>query len=581
MNGRRHGWIFLAALIFFIAYLVKINLNNEKSFKDKVVISHAYCHGSSHVDRRCTFKNICYKVDSGQFIFFNDVKSTYHGVPSDRGNPGFVSLSSISYHNQFLFDYVDVTGNQYETLSKKYLVEWLRGHTYLYGRFKPDNLMHVLHDDLFPLFYSIQVTKEEEEEEGKESRIFFFDQWSQNMKEKEKEKEDHLDCPVCYSAYKSLLQGKIVMNHFTWTREKLVCMDKVHVGVSRDTIWYDYGFYSPQKAVNHESIYLRETITRIFDKMNLLPYKCKLNPVIIIRRNITRIIVNFERIISLLTQFGLTYKIIDLENSNNFTQIIDSIKCARFLIGMHGSGLSLASFLPKGSGVLELFPYAIDPNKYTPYRTLCQRLDLQYDFWVNLKKENTLTYPDRPIELGGLKHLPLDERNNIETSNSVREHLCCSNSEWLFRINQDTIVDSDSFSQVLMSIVEKTKRNIEPIVLEETIRYPTPGPVESLKCTRKLKNGTISWNSPWNLQFLPSFSSSSTSTVTVDDTEGKGTTSVIYEVNIQSSVTGEKSVSYTPDTEMTVSLFSPQSFIWVRCIGKNAKGSYNSKAIIC
>ena len=575
------------------------------------MVSHAYCYGSSHVDRRCILDQICFKGDTGQFVFFNDDESTYHGVPGDRSDPGFVSLSSISYHNQYLFDYVDVASSQYESLSSKYLVEWIHGHTYLYGRFKPDNLMHVLHDDLFPLLYSIQVTKDD-------TRVFFLDQWTQNMNEL------HSNCPVCFSAYKSLLPWQVDMNHWSdsWSN-KLLCMDRVHVGVSRDTIWYDYGFYSPQKPVHHESIYLRETIDRLMKRINSQftnDLMCKEKPVLVITRTRIRLILNLERILSLLTQFGLTYKTIRIENYSNFTQLVDQVKCSRFLLGIHGSGLSLASFLPPGSGVLELFPYAIDPSKYTPYRTLCERLGLHYEFWVNLKKENTLTHADRPPELGGLKHLPLNVQEQIQSSQSVGEHLCCSDAQWLFRINQDTIVDSDSFSQVLMSMVEKTQKAIRQQQqhkdqeehqhqhqhqhqqqqqlpkLEATIRHSSPGPVESLKCTRKFKNGTISWNSPWNLPFLYStsspFSTCSSSTcsssfLSSSSRQNSQYSQVIYEVNIQSSVTGEKRVSFTPDTEMTLSLFSPQSFIWVRCIltsstpAASAKGPYNSKMIIC
>ena len=38
------------------------------------------------------------------------------------------------------------------------------------------------------------------------------------------------------------------------------------------------------------------------------------------------------------------------------------------LLGMHGALMSVSMFLPQGALVVELFPYAVPPTGYTPYR---------------------------------------------------------------------------------------------------------------------------------------------------------------------------------------------------------------------
>ena len=50
---------------------------------------------------------------------------------------------------------------------------------------------------------------------------------------------------------------------------------------------------------------------------------------------------------------------------------------------MHGSILALAMFLPPRSAVVELFPYGVPPQDYTPYRTLAElpHMQLAYGAW--------------------------------------------------------------------------------------------------------------------------------------------------------------------------------------------------------
>lgn len=64
----------------------------------------------------------------------------------------------------------------YENREKiKATLYWISGTTLIISRFKPDNLLHLFHDDLLPLFATIR----EHGLAGQQSlRIFFDDHWS-------------------------------------------------------------------------------------------------------------------------------------------------------------------------------------------------------------------------------------------------------------------------------------------------------------------------------------------------------------------------------------------------------------------
>ena len=60
------------------------------------------------------------------------------------------------------------------------------------------------------------------------------------------------------------------------------------------------------------------------------------------------------------------------------------LSAADLAIGMHGSMLIMAMFLKPGSGLLELFPFGVPAENYTPYKTLAQLPRLIATFFLNL-----------------------------------------------------------------------------------------------------------------------------------------------------------------------------------------------------
>lgn len=84
-------------------------------------------------------------------------------------------------------------------------------------------------------------------------------------------------------------------------------------------------------------------------------------------------------------------------------------------IGLHGSILVLAMFLPPGSLLAELYPFAVPSKSYTPYKTMAQLpgLDLNYLSWENRHEANTVVHINNPPHLGGIAHLPQAEQLKV------------------------------------------------------------------------------------------------------------------------------------------------------------------------
>ncbi|CAC5420272.1 XYLT [Mytilus coruscus] len=86
----------------------------------------------------------------------------------------------------------------------------------------------------------------------------------------------------------------------------------------------------------------------------------------------------------------LKVKIMELENSS-IKQQLSYISKTDILIGMHETGMTHVLFLPKCSGVIELFPKDIQTinNKY---KILARRRGLFYSSWQNVQEWNDFPY---------------------------------------------------------------------------------------------------------------------------------------------------------------------------------------------
>lgn len=556
----------LVALIFSFAinfavksltHILSKNKNADDFTEDGQVISHAFCFGNNNTDRRCRFKNMCFKKDTHDFILFHhENKSVKLGIPVDRFKPTLVDLSSVRNHNRYYFNYIDVSSQSFKKLSVDRKLVIIDEPTIIFGRFKPDNLMHLLHDDVLPLFATVKQLQPDMET----FNVFFEDDW-----------HDFFDYPhlqFARSLYSRLIPAKVFLTEDSFSSNSLVCFKNVFVGVAKETTWYDYGFreaQGPLPSFPGQGTILRKTISQAATALGVSETTCSSRKIILMSRKRNRLIMNEREVakfISTLVSDEYSVVIMRIEAYVNFTELASKVSCAKVILGIHGSSLALTSFLPADAGVLELFPFAVKAEDYTPYKRLAQLMSIPYRSWSNAFPENSIPHPDFPGSLGGINHLPAEQRERILQSTQVPRHRCCDDPEWLYRINQDTIVDLPSFTSVFKSLLEEIE---EASFQAKKDLFLEPGRVSSLKCLRSGTELTIKWIEPWNLQLNgPIY-----------------TQFLFYEVLVQDRTRQETLVYQTNQTLFKVKAEGSQTMIWVRCHVKSLTGPFNSEPLYC
>lgn len=205
------------------------------------------------------------------------------------------------------------------------------------------------------------------------------------------------------------------------------------VGVRKQANWYQYGYTEPQGPIAKKKVsgywirkfsnflYSRLVVERGMlengkdlvisskplsslddnpnvDKAHFFPAPKivssslpppPLNPldgptIVLFSRTLNRRITNEAQLIGELNEQFPEWPVtlVRLEETST-TVIARVLKRAKIAIGMHGSILILTIFMQPGSLVIEMFPYAVPSNNYTPFKTmaLMDGMQLYYAAW--------------------------------------------------------------------------------------------------------------------------------------------------------------------------------------------------------
>lgn len=509
-----------------------------------------WCVGSSNTNRMCRFHNLCYSQKHDEFVFLEGPQSISSGLPGSLFNPALVDLSSVPNHNTQYFHYSSLPVS---ALKRFQTVRLFYGKHVLMNRFKPDNIMHVFHDDLLPLFHTmLQAGLMNKADFTPGARLVFLDGFPEG---------DFMDFIKVLFHQQPILKGDLVEG---FTDQSLVCFEEAQVGLSNATVWYQYGFQVPQGPIRESLLSASKVkLFRHFVHSGLGFTGCEAadSYAVLITRRSTRLILNEMELVSQIAQrTGMRVITAGLEDFP-IAHLIEIMSCANALIGMHGSLMILAMFLPQGSVLLELFPYTINPAHYTPYKTLVELQDMGivYRSWRNVNPGHAVAHPDALPSYGGINHLSLEEQKQIIDSTEVPQHLCCSNPYWLFRIYQDTIVDIPSLLDDLTQGLEES----EQIRKVKATLNLFPSVIRNFTCERN--NGLhISWQQPWNIEYIMNIHE------------------VKYEVWLQKLNRDDYEAFIMQFTDYVFSdgIEESESYrIWVRCLVGNIQGPFTY--VIC
>lgn len=536
--------------------------------------SSAKCLENGGHKKYCSLRNICYNPQKNDFIFFKGPDSKLDStldIAKSQNNSQIVplSLSTLPDHNALTFSLITLP---VDTLSK-FSFSVITKKSIAISRFKPDNIMHVLHDDILPLYNTLKNFNF-----PSDAIIILTDGY---------EEGDYFDF------YKSLSKLKPLLKEDFGNSLNLVCFSDIHIGLSMSTVWYDYGFQKPQGPhpnINTQAFsFIQDTANYLANYFHTDCFLCNQKDYLVfLSRKDNRLILNEGDLIFKASK-ATRLKVFSVSlETQSLAEIITIVKSSRGIIGMHGSLFIVSIFLPSGSVVIELFPYAVNASRYTPFRTFSnlQGSFLTYKSWANTDKSKSIAHPDRAPEEGGIRHLPLEKQREIEGQIEVPEHLCCSDPSWLYHIYQDTHVNVTAVASLIVDALQtQAQVHVDIDLQANTPTFPTsvpdvPGSVENLKCTKNdidfpleaktkvIPSHTVSWTPHWGLRYYPSIHS------------------LRYEVIAQEQDLQESDVSVHSIDVLSYSLFSKSSalksyHVWVTVIVIDGSIRSQSKYVSC
>ncbi len=406
--------------------------------------------------RTCHMQGVCLNLkESKNIVHLSRYLRQGSQIPSIlQGEYYYGTYSGMRATNAATFNLISINE---ELLRRNNLsVAVIEDPALISRRYMGINTMHVLHDDFLPSLATILqhplllktpagkrliLAVDEFPADNENSRLM---QWLGNFWSL-----DYLQANVRFRA------GMRPDEHLDY-----LCFEEVVVGADPvSTSWYHYGFHSPQGPIELS----QETFEKVASnlkaasawvkrELNLPIRETRPFTVSIVSRKSTRLILNEEELINFIKEEfpGCLVNLLRAEEAS-LEELIEAVALTDVLVGMHGALLALIAFLPPGSKLIEMFPYAIPPENYTPFKTLARLLGIEYRTWVNSRSEPpyNIGHPEADYTAGGLKHFPASYAAGIIATTTVPEHLCCYSPFWIYRIFQDTHVDPQAILELI------------------------------------------------------------------------------------------------------------------------------------
>ncbi|XP_042208042.1 protein O-linked-mannose beta-1,4-N-acetylglucosaminyltransferase 2-like isoform X2 [Homarus americanus] len=476
--------------------------------------SSVWCYSSPESNLRCHFQNLYYNIQKKEFVFVHSLNSIIYGINNIKTLQDQLYLSSLIGHNAFLIPITAVLFTSFITKYENINFKAVHGKTLIMTRFKPDNLLHVFHDDLLPIYFTMQELCMNQRLCIEDLNLVFTD---------EEKRGPYWDLYLILSERIMLMSESRLNSRQVW-----YCFEDAYIGLNKISVWYQYGFGKPQGPQVRSSFsgHLLRAFTDFVQQRLKIEHKPTQKHLgVLISRKFNRKIVNEKELsafikdqLELLTKQVSEVKMLSLEENSIFT-IVSELSQARVVVGVHGAALILGMFLQPGSILVEIWPFGINSNASTVYKTMCglQDFGVAYVPWMNKDIINTVYHPEYPAAYGGLSQLSFEEQQDVIKSlyrNSLQDVACCDNTNWLFRIYQDTKVHvtegdtryiSDPFSGALRIGLTMSREYLENNVKSKSdMQSVHPSKVQEVHC-HLLKDSyytklLLEWKDPWNIK---------------------------------------------------------------------------------
>ncbi|XP_045623265.2 protein O-linked-mannose beta-1,4-N-acetylglucosaminyltransferase 2 isoform X1 [Procambarus clarkii] len=472
--------------------------------------SSVWCYSSPESGLRCRFQNIYYNPGKKEFVFALSPNSVLYGINSIKTLEEHLYMSSVVGHNAFQ---ISITTVPYTSFFTKYKYKTVHGESLLIARFKPDNLLHVFHDDLLPIYFTMREICMNYRLCIENMKLIFI---------------DDMDKTIYWDLYQ-VMSKNILMSDNLLSRQMWYCFESAHIGLNKQSVWYQYGYGKPQGPQVRSTFsghLLRQFTAFIKEKLNIEHQSTNIPLGILISRKYNRKILNEDQLSVVIkdqlrlhaSQKDSEVKVLSLEE-NNLVTLVGELSQARAAIGMHGAALILGMFLPPGAVLIEIWPYGINSSAATVYKTMCELkgFGVTHVPWMNEDPDNTIYHPEYPSFYGGLSHLSLDAQEDMIKrlhESKLKDVECCDNINWLFRIYQDTKVHttesdakykSDPFSRILKESLRMSEENLVNKAIEYEMQLLVyPSKVQGVQCYL-IKAGhytelLLKWEDPWNIR---------------------------------------------------------------------------------
>ncbi|KAJ8037218.1 Protein O-linked-mannose beta-1,4-N-acetylglucosaminyltransferase 2 [Holothuria leucospilota] len=396
-------------------------------------------------DKTCHFQNLCYSHTDDFYVFVHSPNSEQVLISADSiTTEPQLPLTSVT-DSTYYFKCVNVTNEMVrkDVMDDNFI--FMKGSHIVYTRFVPNNIFHVFHDELLPIYFTLR--RYTNPKDYNSTRLFLYDN------------SDGGSFSFLHDLF-SYLPPVFKYELALEPPKTLTCFEKATVGLVRESIWYQYGVNKPEGPIENSTVtseHIRNFTTFVKERLGISDTCPKENFGILLSRKINRRLLNEKEFRSAISD-QLQFDMVELSlESNSLSYIMEKVSCARLVVGVHGALLITTMFLQPSSVLLEIFPYAINPDHRTHYKTLVQLpgMGITYLSWRNTDKLKAVTHPSAIPRLGGIIHLPAKEQERIMSVTEVAHNKTGKDPEWRFFLYQDTIVDIPGIIDLLSKLYLK------------------------------------------------------------------------------------------------------------------------------